>query len=335
MKRIYFSVLFSILLIATQGFGASWLCKESASQAEDNIFYACGHYEADTLDVARDISLENAKKEFKKFCDESENCKNQATTITPLRTDCSEVNKKFICDRGLQYTILPQKKSSMMIDRKEIDTLISEKEKELTELRESMKKLNLLSALSSEIEEVKKIDQNEAALAYLKNIKEDYSTPKLRKESVSFSLSAINLPINNPDSSLKSVLMLGLGADASTLIIWNTYLKIGASLLVSGKGKPEANKPNEYYGHFGYDFNLGLAFKISRFHISPTFGITSIKFKSTQQTSRGDVENTYSSKSSYVGIGLRYGDKFFFEIEPRKYFKKNVVLIGIGYSVEF
>ena len=44
----------------------------------------------------------------------------------------------------------------MMIDRKEIDILISEKEKELSMLRENMQKLNQLSALNSEIEEVKK-----------------------------------------------------------------------------------------------------------------------------------------------------------------------------------
>lgn len=313
------------------------MCKEAASQAEDNVFYACGHYEADTLDVARDISLENAKKEFKKFCSESENCKNQATTITPLRTDCAEVNKKFICDRGLQYTILPQKKSSMMIDRMEIDTLISEKEKELSALRENMQKLNQLSALNSEIEEVKKIDQNEAALAYLKNIKEDYSAPKLRKESISFALSTISLPINNPDSSLKNVSFVGLGADASTLIIWNTYLKIGLALLVSGKDKPESSKPNEYYGHAGYDLNLGLAFKISEFRISPVYGITSIKFKSTQETPRGDVESSYSSKSNYIGIGLRYGDKYFIEVEPRKFSKekKTSISLCIGFTVNF
>ncbi|NOT79333.1 MAG: hypothetical protein HOP07_10095 [Bacteriovoracaceae bacterium] len=254
-----------------------------------------------------------------------------------MRTDCSEVNKKFICDRGLQYTILPQKKSTMMIDRKEIDMLISEKEKELEVLRENMQKLSQLAALTSEIKEVERIDQSEAALTYLKNIKEDYSAPKLRKESISFTLSTISLPINNPDSSLKNVSFVGLGADASTLIIWNTYLKIGVSLLVSGKDKPETSKPNEYYGHAGYDLSLGFAFKISEFRISPVYGITSIKFKSTQETPRGDIENSYSSKSNYIGIGLRYGEKYFVEAEPRKFIKekKTSISLGIGFAIDF
>lgn len=104
-----------------------------------------------------------------------------------------------------------------------------------------------------------------------------------------------------------------------------------------GKDKQKSSNPNEYYGHAGYGLNLGLALKISEFRISPVFGITSVKFKSTQETARGNIENSYSSKSNYIGVGLRYGDKYFIEIEPRKFIKekKTSISLAIGFVIDF
>lgn len=265
-----------------------------------------------------------------------------------MRTDCSEVNKKFICDRGLQYTILPQKKSTMMIDRKEIDTLISEKEKELEVLRENMQKLSQLAALTSEIKEVEKIDQSEAALTYLKTIKEDYVAPKVQKKSLSFNFVRISTPIKKNIN--KNVSTSGLGFYAKSLYFWNISLRFGGSYLFPGddepdislRGSPSSTSKEEFYNYSGFDFHLGLTSSFDNFHISLLVGDTALKYKSLQRSYNslgvvdGKIEKDYSSNTNYIGVGLRYGNKFFGEVEPRYFIKEKIKTLNlvIGYCVE-
>ena len=91
--------LFLILYLISLPAFASWLCKEAASSANGDIFYACGVAESSTLDGARTMALDNAKKEFNKFC------KDKAYILTPMGTDCNKQLNKYICYRGVQYTI--------------------------------------------------------------------------------------------------------------------------------------------------------------------------------------------------------------------------------------
>lgn len=313
---------------------AEWLCKEAASMLQENTFYACGHGISTSLSDARGKAFEAAKREFKNFCDESANCKDQAYNISPLRTDCSEKDGIINCHRGLEYTILPQKRSSIIVDKKEISALIEKKQKELSEMRSQIQKVNQLEEINSEIEVIKKLDTKEAEVEYLKHAKSDYSARSKQAISILMSYFGTSLPKDNSKNS-KSVGLVGIGAAYEYKLVSFMSIKGRISYLFSGykktslddRGPADTNSKEDFHSHTGTDMSLGLPVFIKDFAISPTIGQVSVRYTSTQYEYNGfgvgtsKIEDKRKYSSTYVSLGLRYGKVFFIEVEPRQYFK--------------
>ena len=157
------------LLLFSVNANASWLCREAASKAENDYFYACGHSINNSLNEARSNSRKNAQQEFKAFCDDSEYCRDHAFIVTPLRTDCFKNKNRYECYRGLQYRILPTKRSSIQYDKDDLNKTIKAKQEELEKLQENLYKIQEIEKLNTKTEELKKIDQVEADIEQLKS----------------------------------------------------------------------------------------------------------------------------------------------------------------------
>jgi len=73
------------------------------------------------------------------------------------------------------------------------------------------------------------------------------------------------------------------------------------------------------------------------------FDHTSLKYKSTTKSYNnfGVAQDTQIERhhfdDSYIGIGLRYENRFFIEVEPRKYMKsrEEVLKIRVGINIKF
>ena len=85
--------------------GAEWLCEEEASQREGNTIKSCGIGQAKTEAEARDMALDNAKKEFDKICNASVDCAGHKTIADPRRTSCSLKGNTYTCHRLIAFEI--------------------------------------------------------------------------------------------------------------------------------------------------------------------------------------------------------------------------------------
>ncbi len=335
-------LIFIILLPFTSH--ASWLCREASSKAQDNTFYACGHAEEQTLSEAREKSLIAAKREFHSFCNESRNCRDYAYNITPMRTDCNIKNGKYSCYRGLEYTILNEKKSSKYVSKVELRVLLEEKVRELKDIHRDIKNLERLDDLSAKTQILNNADKKEVEYEYLKNhVAKDYNlTAKL--SAFSFLISGTGIPIKDeklPES--ENVFLPALGGEFNQILWRNISLRLQLSFLTSiddeEKTKKTFNKPT-YHSYTGTDLNLGLPIQFDFGYITPHFGITTIKYKSTTNTiTQFGAINTQESEinynSNYLGIGARVGSKFFIELSPRYYLNGNKFSASFSMGINF
>jgi len=343
--------LIPLLLVYSNLSWASWFCKEASSKAHGNTFYACGHAQAKSLSEAREQSLYAAKKEFKAFCNESQNCKDSAYTISPLRTDCSKSNGSYSCYRGLEYTILQQKRISVQVDKDDISKRIKEKEKELRELQENLYQSEKLRRLEDKTEQIKKLDSKEAEIEYLKHAKSDYF-PAKKKRALLFQFSFIGTPLKKDDTEkANSVGLVGLGTGYEQLLWKNISFRSNVSFVFSGsnesklkdRGTANTSSETEYHSHKGIDGNLALPITFNKFSFAPTIGYLALNYKSTQYNYNNfgvgleKTEKSHGYNSGYAGLGVRYGKEWFIEVEPRQYFKdsKSCLSVNLGFKVEF
>jgi hypothetical protein len=82
-----------------------WLCTEEASQIQDGAVLACGIGEGSDENGARVKAFENARAEFIRVCDLSDNCKGYQVNVEPKRTSCEGLSKGYKCYRLLAFTI--------------------------------------------------------------------------------------------------------------------------------------------------------------------------------------------------------------------------------------
>jgi len=340
-------VLLFIVFFANWSY-ANWLCKEAASKAMDDTFYACGHSIDNSLMKARENSLNAAKREFESFCSVSANCKEYAYNISPLRTDCSKEGNKYSCYRGLEYTILSQKKTTILINKSDIAKQIKQKEKELAELEEDFVQIEKLERLEDKISKLRTADKVEVELVYLKHVAKDYST---KKQALTIKVIGMGTPLKKDDTSkADSVFLGGLGLEYDLPVWRNISLKSSLSYLFGREGttlkdRGDANTQSEtqYHSHKGIDLNVGLPILYDQFTFSPTLGYLAISYKSTQYNYNNfgvglnTIEKDYQYSSFYAGFGVRYGKMLFVEVEPRQYFRdnKNALSASVGARFEF
>jgi len=321
-------ILILIILLPFTSY-ASWLCREASSKAQDNTFYACGHAEEQTLSEAREQSLIAAKREFHSFCNESRNCRDFSYNITPMRTDCNIENGKYICYRGLEYTILNEKKSSKYISKVELKVLLEEKERELKVIHRDIKNLERLDDLSSKTQVLSKADKKEVEYEYLKDhVAKDYNLTA-KPSAFSFLISGTGIPMKDKDlPESKDVFLPALGGEFNQILWRNISFRAQLSFLTSFDDDEEEMKKTfnkqMYHSYSGTDLNLGIPIQFDFGYVTPHFGVTTVKYKSTINTiSQLGAINTQETElnynSTYYGIGVRIGSRIFIEASPRYY----------------
>lgn len=317
---------------------ASWLCKEAASHAQGNTFYACGHATEVSLADARNKALEAAKSEFEAFCNDSEDCKDRAYNISPMRTDCSESNGKYSCYRGLEYTILKDKRTSMKVNKNELSKLIKQKEKELNELEENLQEAIKLQQIDRRTEYLKEVDAKEVEIEQLDHMKEDYTS-----KAIEFKFVGLGTPLKDREgSNSKKVTFFGVGAGYEFILFKNLSLAgdLAALLSSTDDSTNSSQKGVTFYNsHFGLDGSISLPFRMSQFTIAPNLGILVTHYKSVRyEGANGEKhEGSHNMNFGYYGLGLRYGHKLFIEVEPRKYFDESRInySMSLGLRIDY
>src|SRR5713101_740046 len=82
-----------------------WLCTQEASQRRGDSILACGIGIGRDENSARSAAFENAKAEFMRLCNLSEDCRWHKFNVTPSRTDCEEKDGLISCQRLLSFEI--------------------------------------------------------------------------------------------------------------------------------------------------------------------------------------------------------------------------------------
>lgn len=338
---------FIVFMFVPLSLHASWICRQAASQAQGDTFIACGYAESQNLMRAREESLEAAKREFKSFCNESVNCRNYAYTITPLRTDCYKDGSRHKCFRGIEYTILPQKKIHTFVDRPYIKRQIEDKEDELNKLKDALKDINKIDSLNKNIEKFKALDKAEIDIIELKHAYNDYQT----RRNFGLFIGLHSLPLKDTDAkNANNVLGIGIGGEYQHHIWRNIFGKASLSFVGSGgedkvKDRGTANSKSEikYHSHSGIDANIGLPIVFKQFTLLPSAGFLTLSYKSTQVEYNNfgvgtkKIEEKHSYSTVYTGLGVRIGRQAYVGLEPRYYFNSNKVggTVSVGIMIDF
>ena len=341
MKNLYTLILFSFSLNSN----ASWLCREASSQAEGDRFYACGHSIESSLNKARNKSRVNAQSEFKAFCRESENCKDNAYIVSPMRTECFKNENKYECHRGIEYRILPTKRSSMQYDKEAISNSIDEKKQELDELIDKLDKLNKLDELNTKINEVKKIDQIEADIELLESqVSDRYQGIKRSVGALSFHFQLNNIPLNYSDEGL-----FGIGIEYQEFVyksvisvtFGTSYLFSNSKEVTESRGTANTYNDYQYYGHKGYEIYMGIPFSYGDLSVVPEIGHTNIDYKSQRQHFNNfgvpdeKEENEHNFSQSFKGLHIKYGQKYYIQYGVRVFSDSKTNRLVLGLSSQF
>jgi TolA-binding protein len=338
-------LLIIIFIFSSNPSWASWFCKEAASEAQGNTFFSCGVAESLTLYQARKQALNNAKEEFKSFCNESPNCRNREFIVKPMRTDCERNGDKFICYRSLEYKILDIEKKVENYDLDDIKSEIRRKQSKLRELEDKFLNLQHLNQLNNNIEELKEVDELDVELDKLNDIKEILSRPLPNKGG--FQLFYTNIPLSSGGQPV-----IGIGPEYERLIFSDIVgVKVNLNYVMSTKTKPDINDrgtPNStsnpnYHSLKGVDVNFSVPIHFKNVSIAPKFGHMSVKYKSTTKAYNnfGVAQNAQTEPKNfddnYLGLNVRYENMYFIDIEPRKYLKarETELKIGVGINISF
>lgn len=146
--------------------------------------------------------------------------------------------------------------------------------------------------------------------------------------------------------------IVGFGLEYERLIISDILgIRFNANYVLSPDKEPEINPRSsanstsspEYHSHKGIDVNVSVPIHIKGASIAPKFGHTILKYKSTTKSYNNfgvaqdaQVERHHFD-DNYIGIGLRYENRFFIEVEPRKYIRsrEEVLKVGVRISIDF
>ena len=99
--------LLTLLLLfwSTDAWTSDWLCTEESSQRSGNEVQSCGVGIAATEDQARIKAFDNARIEFNRICQASDDCRGHQVSVKPRRTSCAANDQGIKCYRLLEFTI--------------------------------------------------------------------------------------------------------------------------------------------------------------------------------------------------------------------------------------
>lgn len=106
MRSLIMVMIILIFLPATAK--EEWLCTEQSSQRIGDSFNSCGVGIGADENAARTKALDNAKTEFLKICESSDDCKGQQVSAVPGRTTCEKTNEGYKCYRLVIFSVSPQ-----------------------------------------------------------------------------------------------------------------------------------------------------------------------------------------------------------------------------------
>lgn len=92
------------LLLSQIASADDWICKEESSMVKGNTIKACGVGTDKDENEARTQAFNNAKAEFDRVCNASDNCKDHEVTVEPKRTTCDSDNGQTKCYRMVEFT---------------------------------------------------------------------------------------------------------------------------------------------------------------------------------------------------------------------------------------
>jgi hypothetical protein len=83
----------------------SWVCTEQASQVHGSEIYACGIGIGKTENDARAQAFDNAKAEYERVCNASDNCRGRQVKADPRRLTCEPAGAAIKCYRMVVFSI--------------------------------------------------------------------------------------------------------------------------------------------------------------------------------------------------------------------------------------
>jgi len=101
---LLYLLFINFLTSPTWGLGHEWLCTEEASQRKGNSIYSCGVGEGEDENSARSKAFDNAKSEFLKICDSSDDCTGRTVSVHPQRTACEKL-ERYRCYRLIVFVV--------------------------------------------------------------------------------------------------------------------------------------------------------------------------------------------------------------------------------------
>ena len=118
-KKYYLVAVF--LMLDLSAFADDWRCTDTATERAGNVFKACGVGEDKNEADARVFALQNAKLEFEELCSASDDCADQAITVTPRRTTCLKQGDTYKCYRLIEFSLGEAKKTeNAKLNRKKL-----------------------------------------------------------------------------------------------------------------------------------------------------------------------------------------------------------------------
>lgn len=261
-----------------------------------------------------------------------------------MRTDCEVQGKKHRCYRGLEYTILKEKKSSKYVGQVEVKEMIKDKESELNKLHSEIRDLERLNQISEKVEILREADKKEVEFEYLKNhVSKEYNLTA-KSSAFSFLISGMGVPLKDeklPNS--KNVFLPALGGEFNQILWKNISFRLQLSFLTSLDDEEKIKKTHNkvmYHSYGGTDINFGLPIQFDFGYLTPYFGVSTVKYKSTinnidQWGGVTKQENDLNYNSTYYGLSGRVGKKFFLDIGPRYYVQDKKLSGSVSVGINF
>jgi len=125
-----------------------WLCTEAASQRYGNVISSCGIGVGNDENSARLAAFDNAKIEFQRICENSDDCRDHQINIEPKRTACQDKGGHYKCYRMVEFSIKDEKPITPIAALKaSLPQTTKASEQKIAKIKPGMMKAEILSNL--------------------------------------------------------------------------------------------------------------------------------------------------------------------------------------------
>jgi hypothetical protein len=155
MKNI---IVLVVGIVSIHAHADDWICKtQSVIKQSQATIITCGIGEETSESVARDLAREDAVQEFRRFCQESSDCREFDYNVEPKRLDCERHGQLISCYQALQFNILDVKRKDIYLDLPNVEKQLAQKKHEIFVQELRIDRLKELKAQSELTEKNRKI----------------------------------------------------------------------------------------------------------------------------------------------------------------------------------